>query len=516
MRTKNIEPPLSLRERDRVRVPYLLGLLLLATACATASGTPGSADTLDTGARIVLHVDGERPRVVRPPIRREPVQVPQAQYEEAMVRLARQLRNDLPPRPAQRLEVISLGSPEQQDERTQLVRDYLQWCEKRGTPGDCRGLLKGRRYLTDEAKRDLAFALASAGVWEGTAAVIGEVLDPVQLELAVMSTLATTMVLLSIPEPLSKAVVITVTLCMVAYVGWDTVVGLITGWKRMEGEAKLARTFAELMDAGERYGRVMGEKVTRLLILLATAALGSAGGTALSAKNLPAFTQASRLAATESGYVLSSVGQVNTVKVTGRILTVSMAPGALAMASQGMSDGGSGPSSSASSSSSNHRLTSVESWRKPRLTEDGKILPFKGTREPPSPIPSLGRNRAGQTVSDGKHSLRFDKDGFPEFDTPFETLIDDVHIGSGNPPAHFRAANANLHKALEKNPRLAERLGLSQEEVTNLQNSALPPSLYTWHHHQDVGRMQLVLKPIHRLSRPHTGGMAIWGGGYSP
>jgi len=149
-----------------------------------------------------------------------------------------------------------------------------------------------------------------------------------------MTTLVTTMVLLSIPEPISKAVVITMTLCMVAYVGWDTVVGLITGWKQMDQEAKLARTFAELMDAGERYGRVMGEKVTRLLILLATAALGSAGGTALSGKNLPTFTLASRLAATESGVALSSVGQVRTVKVTGRILTVAMAPGALAMANR--------------------------------------------------------------------------------------------------------------------------------------------------------------------------------------
>lgn len=241
-------------------VPYLLGLLLLATSCAIPSGTSGSTDASDKGTRIVLHVDGAPPRVVRPPVRREAVQVTQAQYEEAMVRLALQVRAELPRLPAQRLEVISLGSPEQKDERAELVRNYLQWCAKRGTPGDCRGLLKGRLYLTDEAKRDLAFALASAGVWAGTAAVIGEVLDPVQLELAVMTSLVTTMVMLSLPEPISKAVVVTLTLCMVAYVGWDTVVDLISGWKRMAQEASLARTFAELMDAGERYGRVMERK----------------------------------------------------------------------------------------------------------------------------------------------------------------------------------------------------------------------------------------------------------------
>lgn len=124
----------------RVKVPYLLALVLLATSCATARGTAGSPDASDTGARMVLHADGAPPKVVRPPVRREPVKVTQAQYEEAMVRLAQQLRDALPPRPSQRLEVISLGSPEQNDERAQLVRDYLQWCGKRGTPGDCRGL----------------------------------------------------------------------------------------------------------------------------------------------------------------------------------------------------------------------------------------------------------------------------------------------------------------------------------------------------------------------------------------
>ena len=40
------------------------------------------------------------------------------------------------------------------------------------------------------------------------------------------------------------------------------------------------------------------------------------------------------------------------------------------------------------------------------------------------------------------------------------------------------------------------------------------PRGYIWHHHQDVGRMQLVQEEAHILSRPHTGGMAIWGGGH--
>lgn len=36
------------------------------------------------------------------------------------------------------------------------------------------------------------------------------------------------------------------------------------------------------------------------------------------------------------------------------------------------------------------------------------------------------------------------------------------------------------------------------------------PERFTWHHHQDVGRMQLVDYTIHRKTG-HTGGYKIWG-----
>lgn len=35
------------------------------------------------------------------------------------------------------------------------------------------------------------------------------------------------------------------------------------------------------------------------------------------------------------------------------------------------------------------------------------------------------------------------------------------------------------------------------------------PKNYTWHHHQNKGRMQLVKKKIHLLTG-HTGGFSIW------
>ncbi len=165
------------------------------------------------------------------------------------------------------------------------------------------------------------------------------------------------------------------------------------------------------------------------------------------------------------------------------------------------------------SSPGRYRLQFIEPWRKPQLTSDGRIIPYKNTRNPPEPIVNLGRNRSGQRISDGKTTIGFDKDGFPEFDTSFETLLDDVHIGSRDRLAHYKAANQKLFKSIREDPSLGRALGLSPEAIDKLPTSTKPPTGYSWHHHQDVGRMQLITTRAHQLAAPHTGGMAIWGGG---
>ena len=100
-----------------------------------------------------------------------------------------------------------------------------------------------------------------------------------------------------------------------------------------------------------------------------------------------------------------------------------------------------------------------------------------------------------------------------QFRTKFETLLDDVHIGSGQRFSHYKAANQRLSQAIKKDPSLAKELGLSAETIEKLSTSIRPPNGYSWHHHQDVGKMQLVNIDEHQLAASHTGGMAIWGGG---
>lgn len=190
-------------------------------------------------------------------------------------------------------------------------------------------------------------------------------------------------------------------------------------------------------------------------------------------------------------------------------------PSAVQMAAEGSGGARSLPSTSAKRSvSTRYLLTQVDAWRKPKLAADGRILPYKNTRNPPAPIVNLGRNRAGKTLANGRDTVRFDENGFAEFDVRFEMILDESHIGSGRADIHSRAANQRLHEAISADPKLGRELGLSLEEIALLPRSTGPPNGYVWHHHQDVGRMQLITKGAHELARPHTGGMAIWGGGY--
>ncbi|MGE3630417.1 MAG: RHS repeat-associated core domain-containing protein [Sandaracinaceae bacterium] len=125
----------------------------------------------------------------------------------------------------------------------------------------------------------------------------------------------------------------------------------------------------------------------------------------------------------------------------------------------------------------------------------------------------ISGDEAGTTV-DG---VTRDEDGFVVLDSHYDTVLGDQHLGSGDEAAHFRAANESLANQLREDPGLADRIGLDDDQVSHLLReppSSRPPPRLTWHHHQDTGRMQLVSADEHGAACPHTGGMAIWGGGY--
>lgn len=160
-----------------------------------------------------------------------------------------------------------------------------------------------------------------------------------------------------------------------------------------------------------------------------------------------------------------------------------------------------------------------EAWRKP-VVKGNKVDPFEGSRTPAAPIAIKNykdRNKiVTKTGRDGNnYTVSRDEHGFPKL-TIFETHLPDKHIGTGKKSAHFKAANKRMKALLTERPELARHMGLTDEQVEFFTQERVPgtnPPELTWHHHQDVGKIQLVGKFMHDAHR-HTGGMSIWGGGY--
>lgn len=100
----------------------------------------------------------------------------------------------------------------------------------------------------------------------------------------------------------------------------------------------------------------------------------------------------------------------------------------------------------------------------------------------------------------------FDVDGFPIFDAKFEAKIEtDLFTASNS--THFSKANEQLLEAIRRDPSLAAQF--TDEDIKRLEKK-LNPKGYTWHHHQEPGRLQLVDSDLHEKTG-HTGGRALWG-----
>lgn len=119
----------------------------------------------------------------------------------------------------------------------------------------------------------------------------------------------------------------------------------------------------------------------------------------------------------------------------------------------------------------------------------------------------------------GDMTVKYDANGFPIFHAKADLYLDVSHLNSKKDGDHFKAANEALGNALRADSGLAQKLGLTPEQASQIMRQ--PPSVrapegLTWHHHQDTGRIQLVDRAEHaHFSGGHTGGMRLWGGGRS-
>ena len=221
-------------------------------------------------------------------------------------------------------------------EVVELSRRYLQWCHNRQGPGDCLRLLRHGYALDADARSAVAMDIALGSVAEAVAASLKGAVNADAVRAMIVASIVMYGVLLVAPEPISKVIAATMTAALVVYLGVDTLYSLRDGWRRLVARADAATTFDELRSAGEQFGKLMGANTARILVMLVAAAMGSeTGGLAKLLPTLPGAGQALSFAAADG----IEVGAVEAVTIADSSLTLTLAPGAVAMAGTGSNSG---------------------------------------------------------------------------------------------------------------------------------------------------------------------------------
>lgn len=97
---------------------------------------------------------------------------------------------------------------------------------------------------------------------------------------------------------------------------------------------------------------------------------------------------------------------------------------------------------------------------------------------------------------------------FPEFDSAKDVqLPDDLRFERVGQQERY--CNQVLRQDVQENPDKYKDV-FNEKQLEQI-NAGHKPEGYTWHHHQDVGKMQLVDSETHNKNR-HDAGFILWGG----
>jgi hypothetical protein len=291
----------------------------------------------------------------------EPTQVAPEQVTEAIRKMAREVR--LTGSPRQTVERLfqldalhgdyllllrerklvpleSSGMPLEgalTEEEQNLVSRYKAWCRSaHGFEGDCLGALVGGKSLDMQGRYMLAMALSKSPVLEEFKKALGEGVSMRAVLQTAIGAVVTLLVLLALPEPVTKFVAAWATTALMLWIGASTLYNLVTGWFQVMKEVKTAATFEEIRDAGKRFGKLFSREAAQAFAMIVMALLThTAKGFAEQVATLPGSGQVSMQAAGREGILLSEVGAVEFVAVTSEGFSVALAPGAVAMAARG-------------------------------------------------------------------------------------------------------------------------------------------------------------------------------------
>jgi hypothetical protein len=148
--------------------------------------------------------------------------------------------------------------------------------------------------------------------------------------------LVTWVVLAANPEPVFTKAAAIVSAVMLIYLGVDAFLELVKASFELKRATDRATTFEELEEASQRFGRVVGPKVARVLVLAVTVVVsqGLGGGGAWLASRLsmlPRFSEAAAVGVSQVGIRLGAVEQVSAVAVVEGRLVITLAPTVVAM-----------------------------------------------------------------------------------------------------------------------------------------------------------------------------------------
>ncbi len=295
----------------------------------------------------------------------QPVKLAEEEFQQAMRQLARQ--------------VPLTGTPRQTAERTfqidplsgnylYLLRDkklvpmgpgdwdgtltkedletaerYRVWCQRaHGFYGDCLGgALVGGRYLDMQGRYVWALALSKSPVLDEMRKALGEMVNVQALVNSALWTLGSMLLILAL-NPVAPALVAALGVGMILWVGYGTLYNLVHGWFQLMEEVKAATTFEQIRDAGERFGKILGQEAAQAVAMLLLAAIGqTAQGFAAKVPTLPGSAQVAVQAEGQAGIWLPALGEVEEIALADDAVTVTVAANAVAMAARGT--GGKGP-----------------------------------------------------------------------------------------------------------------------------------------------------------------------------
>jgi hypothetical protein len=227
-------------------------------------------------------------------------------------------------------------------EDLETAERYRLWCQRvHNFYGDCLGgALVGGRYLDMHGRYIWALALSKSPVIDEMKKALGETVEVRALISTVLWTLGSMLLIMAI-NPVAPALVAVVGVGLILYVGVDTLLNLVSGWLDLMEEVKVATTFDQIRDAGERFGKIIGREAARAFGMLLMAAIGSTAKLfATKVPTLPGSAQAAVQAEGKVRISLPALGKVEEIALTAEGVSVTVAATAMTMGASG--SGGAG------------------------------------------------------------------------------------------------------------------------------------------------------------------------------